>query len=226
MYSHKTITNDLIDLPVGKVVCVGRNYIDHIQELNNPIPQQALLFIKPQTSLCDINQPIDIPMNSGECHNELELAVLIGKPITKASVDECLSSIWGIGLGLDLTLRQVQDELKAKGLPWERAKAFDGACPVSGFVPLESFTNLQDIEFALAINNQNRQTGHSKMMIWGILSLLQEICQIFTLMPGDIVMTGTPKGVGPLEAGDRLAIRLGPPEYPIFELETQVNQPD
>ena len=134
MYQHQFIDGRKIDLPLGKVVCVGRNYLEHIQELNNEVPNEPLLFIKPNTALCNLAEPIVIPKGVGSCHNELEIAILIGQRLNHCNEKQAKQSIIGVGLGLDLTLRDVQDRLKAKGQPWERAKSFDASCPISVFV--------------------------------------------------------------------------------------------
>ncbi|MDO6694683.1 fumarylacetoacetate hydrolase family protein [Aliiglaciecola sp. 3_MG-2023] len=208
-YSHKTINGQPIQLPVGKVVCVGRNYVDHVEELANEIPDNPLLFMKPSTSLCDVNNPISLPPETlGNCHNELEVAILMQSPLKNASQADCLNAIYGVGLALDLTLRDLQSKLKSKGLPWERAKAFDGACPMSGFVEVGELADLQSLDFSLHINQQLRQHGNTSLMIWNLASLLSQISEVFTLLPGDIVLTGTPKGVGPLHPGDQLCLSL------------------
>ncbi|MDC0602848.1 fumarylacetoacetate hydrolase family protein [Aliiglaciecola sp.] len=207
-YAHVNADGLPISLPVGKVVCVGRNYVDHIQELNNDVPDEPLLFIKPATSLCDMHQSIHIPLDKGGCHNEVEVSVLIKDRLSTASVEKTQDAVWGVGIGLDLTLRQLQDNLKQRGLPWERAKAFDNSCPMSPFVPLSQFDDLTSLAFSLTVNGEKRQNGNTSCMIWNIASLLSEISQVFTLMPGDIVMTGTPKGVGPLNVGDELILTL------------------
>jgi 2-keto-4-pentenoate hydratase/2-oxohepta-3-ene-1,7-dioic acid hydratase in catechol pathway len=207
-----------IALPAGKVVCVGRNYLMHIQELNNAVPDKPLLFIKPSTSLATLSEPIEIPHELGPCHNEIELAVLIGEPLTKASEEQVSDAIWGYGLALDLTLRDVQDELKRQGHPWERAKAFDGSCPISPFVLKSEIVDQQHICFSLKVNGQARQQGNSQDMLVNINALLSEISQSFTLLPGDVVLTGTPKGVGPLFTGDRLDIELND----LFIITTEV----
>ncbi|WP_088330777.1 fumarylacetoacetate hydrolase family protein [Lacimicrobium sp. SS2-24] len=193
----------------GKVVCVGRNYLDHIQELNNDVPEQPLLFMKPSTALQPFANEIQIPQSQGECHNELEVAVLIKAPLSHASVEDVQSAVWGYGLALDLTLRDVQTQLKTKGHPWERAKAFDGSCPLSGFVPAHGVENYKALKFSLNVNGAERQSGDTAMMIHDIDSLISEISAVFTLLPGDVVLTGTPKGVGPLVAGDRVEASLG-----------------
>ncbi|MBJ2137364.1 fumarylacetoacetate hydrolase family protein [Paraglaciecola chathamensis] len=208
MYQHHYDDGRLIGLPVGKVVCVGRNYLEHIQELNNEVPEQPLLFIKPNTALCDVQQPIAIPKGKGSCHNELEIAILIGKQLTDCDDDTAKRGIHGVGLGLDLTLREVQDALKAKGQPWERAKGFDASCPISPFVPIDKVAIERNIEFSLSVNNKVRQQGNSANMMHNISSLIVDISKNFTLLPGDIVLTGTPKGVGPLQDGDELSLVL------------------
>lgn len=208
MYQHKTVEGSLIELPVTRAVCIGRNYLDHIAELNNTVPDEALLFMKPAPALCDMSQPLAIPANAKECHNELELAVLLSKPLKNASEEEAAGAIEGFGLALDLTLRDVQSSLKQKGYPWERAKAFDGSCPLSGFVSASLFADLSDIHFSLKINGEVRQQGHTAKMIRPLLALIAEISAVFTLQPGDVILTGTPKGVGPLQSGDTIEATL------------------
>ena len=221
MYQHTTLAGERIDLPVGKVVCVGRNYLDHIEELNNEIPAEPLLFMKPATALCEISKPLVIPADRGECHNELEVALLIAQPLRDCSNEQtAANALYGVGLALDLTLRDVQQKLKDKGQPWERAKAFDGACPVSSFMPLDASIDLGDLDFSLTINGEVRQQGNTKMMMRDALSLLCAISQVFTLQPGDIVLTGTPKGVGPLHPGDSLQFKMAP----WFDIHTQVGE--
>ncbi len=205
-YTHKSIDGTELDLPVGKVVCVGRNYLDHINELNNSVPTQPLLFIKPNTALTCLQQPISIPSHLGECHNELEIAVLINSTLTNCTESQAESAIWGLGLGLDLTLRELQHAAKKQGHPWERAKAFDGSCPMSGFIDFSTFDNLTDLGFSLQVNNSLRQQGNSRDMLIAISSLLVDISNTFTLLPGDIVLTGTPKGVAALAPGDQLTV--------------------
>ena len=123
-------------LPLGKIVCVGRNFADHAKELNNPVPQEPVLFIKPSAALADLGAPVEIPAAWGSCHFEAEMTVLIGQPLTRCSEQQAADAIAGVGIALDLTLRDLQAELKQQSLPWEKAKAFDGACPLSDFVRL------------------------------------------------------------------------------------------
>ena len=216
-YNHHWISGDKIKLPEGKVVCVGRNYAEHIYELNNPLPDDPVLFIKPSTSLCNIEAPIELPKGQGEVHHELEIALLMGETLSKASESEAIEAIKAIGLSLDLTLRDVQSKQKAKGLPWEIAKAFDNSCPVSGFVAKEHFSDLVDMEFSLSVNGTLRQQASSASMLTSISGLLSFISRHFTLLPGDIVLTGTPAGVGPLAAGDQLTVTMENK----FTIETQ-----
>lgn len=214
-YEHQYLDGRAIDLPVGKVVCVGRNYAAHARELNNPVPETPILFLKPRTAIVPMAPAFAIPAGRGECHHETEIALLIGQPLTNASEAEALDAIVGIGLGLDLTLRDVQNELKAKGHPWEVAKAFDGACPLSPFQAPAAFPDLADIRFSLLVNGVERQAGHSADMITPMLKLLSYISTIFTLEPGDVVLTGTPAGVAALKSGDELELKLGAMWLPV-----------
>lgn len=225
IYSHQSVAGEALNFPLGKVVCVGRNYADHIAELNNTVPDEPLLFIKPNTALATMNAPLNIPSYS-ECHNELELALLMQKPLVAGNTysdKALLEAIWGVGLGLDLTLREKQSELKAKGYPWERAKAFDASCPLSAFVPLSEVEDLQALSFTLTVNNETRQQGHSSHMMHSCLSLVREILSCFSLLPGDVVLTGTPKGVGPLYSQDALSVKLWQGQSELLHIETQVN---
>lgn len=194
--------------PVGKIICVGRNYAEHAKELNNPIPSQPILFFKPESAVVDMNQPLVIPQQQGSVHHELEIALLIGEEISAASSDQACQAIAAVGLGLDLTLREVQAQLKEKGHPWERAKAFDGSCPLSPFVSIDKIADLKNIPLQLVRNGKIQQQGNSGEMLFPIVDLVAHISQFFTLKAGDIVLTGTPAGVGPLHSGDTLQATL------------------
>ncbi|NMP33475.1 fumarylacetoacetate hydrolase family protein [Thalassotalea sp. M1531] len=208
MYQHIDINGHAIELPVGKVVCVGQNYHDHIKEMNSIVNGEAVLFMKPNTAICSLLSPVVIPSGQGECHNEAEIAVLINKPLKAASPQQAIAAIWGVGIGLDLTLRDVQRAMKELGRPWEVAKSFDLSAPVSPFIPLNKVSDLSKIEFSLTVNDVLRQQGQSALMIRSIAELVSIISKHFTLLPGDIVFTGTPKGVAPLFAGDKLSLTL------------------
>jgi len=201
----------------NKVVCVGRNYAEHAAELDNPIPDAPLLFIKPATALVPFEEPIAVSRHSSSLHFELELAILLGQPLKNAGKASALQAIDGIGLALDLTLRDVQQQLKSQGHPWELAKAFDGSCPISPFIPADGL-NLTNLEFTLERNGTLQQHGNTKHMLSPILDVLVYASQHFTLSPGDIVLTGTPAGVGPLHAGDTLTARLLP-EHIVVETQ-------
>ncbi len=204
-YQHRFADGSLVNLPMGKVVCVGRNYAEHAKELNNPIPTEPLLFIKPATAVVDMAETLVLPTGRGAVHYETEIAILIGETLSGAVSDtEAEAAIAGVGLALDLTLRELQDELKAKSHPWERAKAFDGACPLSSFVPRAQAGDLAALPLRLKVNGELRQDGTSADMLTPILTLLRHIAPVFSLLPGDVVITGTPKGVGQLQAGDEL----------------------
>ncbi|MCK0537061.1 fumarylacetoacetate hydrolase family protein [Alcanivorax quisquiliarum] len=209
MYEHKWIDGSAVELPVGKVVCVGRNYAEHARELGNDVPAEPLLFIKPATALRDLNAPVMLPVGRGEVHHEVEIVVLIGTPLTDATPQAAQAAIAGYAVGLDLTLRELQSRLKERGEPWEKAKSFDGAAPVSGFVDARGVSTRQNLAVSLEVNNQVRQHGHSGQMLFPIFPLVAEISRHFTLLPGDVVYTGTPAGVAPLVSGDQLVAKLG-----------------
>lgn len=208
-YQHLAVDGSLIDLPVGKVVCVGRNYAAHARELGNAVPETPMLFLKPATALVPLAPDFAIPTGRGECHHETEITLLIGATLSgEVSEDEARAAIAGIGVGLDLTLRDVQNVLKQKGHPWEVAKAFDGAAPMGPFLAPAGFPDLDAVRVSLRVNGEVRQDGTSADMITGILPLLRFIATTFTLQPGDIVMTGTPEGVAALRPGDALVLGL------------------
>lgn len=208
-YKHQYSDGTPIHFPLGKVVCVGRNYAEHAAELNNPVPSEPLLFIKPGSSVVALEGGFAIPEGRGEVHYEAEIAVLIGKPLSRRpEADEVEDAISGYAPALDLTLRDVQARLKEKGLPWELAKAFDGACVLSPFVPREAVSDPADIGIRLSINDELRQDGNSHDMLNAIIPLIQHISGHFSLQPGDVVLTGTPKGVGRLSPGDRVQLEL------------------
>ena len=206
-YQHQFLEGQA-HLPVGKVVCIGRNYAEHAKELNNPVPDEPLLFIKPSTAITSLSQPIVLPQGRGGLHYETELAILMGERLTNASETDAIKAVAGVGLALDLTLRDLQSSLKAKGLPWEKAKAFDGSCSLSAFVAPAGL-DLTQLQLTLRINDQIRQQGDTAQMLLPVTALLAYISEWFTLLPGDVVLTGTPAGVGQLHAGDRLQVQLG-----------------
>lgn len=207
MYQHHNWQGDPLDLSVNKVVCVGCNYGRHIEEMGSVTPTEPMLFIKPETALCDLRQPLVIPSGFGVVHHEVELAVLIGSPLYHASEQQVGMAIAGYGVALDLTLRDIQAQMKKAGHPWEIAKGFDNACPISGFVSKDALqADPQAISLSLTVNGKLRQQGNTKDMIYAIEPLIAYMSRFFTLRAGDIVLTGTPEGVGPLAGGDELEV--------------------
>lgn len=222
-YQHQDWQGKPIDLPAGKVLCIGQNYLDHIQEMNSKTAPDALFFIKPASALCPLAAEFAIPTQHGAVHNETEIAVLIHKPLSKVTEAEVADAVWGYGLALDLTLRDVQAQLKQLGRPWEIAKGFDGACPLAGFVPAATIAAPQQLTFSLVVNGEPRQQGDARLMIRGIYRMISEMSQWFSLAPGDVVLTGTPAGVGPLFGGDKLQLTLQSGADLLLDVQTSVS---
>ncbi len=216
-YQHSLVDGSALALPVGKIVCIGRNYVDHAKELNNEVPKEPLLFMKPSSAIVSMEEPVKVPQGRGEVHFETELAILIGERLTNVDEQAAQHGIAGVGLALDLTLRDLQSELKSKVHPWERAKAFDGSCPLSPFLTPASVGDLADVQIRLTVDGEVRQEGNSAQMITPILKLISHISQWFTLEPGDVVLTGTPAGVGELKSGDNLCVEI----TDLLRIETQ-----
>src|SRR5690554_2646573 len=187
-----------------KIICVGRNYTEHINELGNQKPAEPVLFLKPETAVLLKKQPFFIPEFSTDVHYEVELLVRINK-IGKYIDSKFAHKYYDeIGLGIDFTARDLQARLKERGLPWEIAKSFDGAAVIGNFIDKQEFENLEDIQFRLERNGEVVQHGNSKQMIWNIDALIAYISQYFTLKIGDVIFTGTPAGVGRVAPDDRL----------------------
>ena len=193
----------------SKIVCVGRSYADHAKELGNAVPDRPVLFMKPPSSLLALEEGISWNSAWGNCHYECELTLRIDRTL-KAETDplKALEAVGAVTLGLDLTLRDVQDDLKKKGQPWERAKAFDGSCVLADWVNVAEVKDWKDVHYTLHINEELRQKGDTALLIFDVGTLLADISQVFTLEPGDVVMTGTPAGVAALAKGDQLKMTL------------------
>lgn len=187
-----------------KIICVGRNYGDHIKELENTAPTEPVLFLKPDTAVLLKKQPFFIPEFSNDVHHEVELLVKINKIGKHIDQKFAFKYYDEIGLGIDFTARDLQTELKSKGLPWEKAKAFDGAAVVGKFIDKNELGNLDNINFRLEVNGDVVQKGNSNQMIWKIDALIAYISQYFTLKIGDIIFTGTPAGVARVNPEDTL----------------------
>jgi len=188
--------------PIGKIVCLARNYAEHARELGNETPAAPVLFMKPASSVIGDGETVRIPAYSQECHYEVELAVLIGRECRAVSAETAMEYVAGYGTAIDMTLRDVQNVLKAKGLPWEIAKGFDTACPLSDFVPASAVADPHDLRLRLSVNGEKRQDGTSSAMIHRVPQIIAHVSAIFTLEPGDVILTGTPAGVGPVVPGD------------------------
>ena len=187
-----------------KILCIGRNYEAHARELKNPLPPEPVVFIKPDTALLRNNQPFFIPDFANDFHHEVELLVRInrlGKNIAPQFAHRYYEEI---GLGIDFTARDLQDELRSKGQPWEKCKAFDGSAVISEFVSKEKYADVQNINFRLDINDETRQKGNTADMLFSIDQIIAHVSQYFTLKIGDIIFTGTPAGVGSVHINDRL----------------------
>ena len=194
----------------SKIICVGRSYADHAKELGNAIPDRPVLFMKPPSSLVPLEAGIEWNSAWGNCHYECELTLRIDRPLkNETDPQKALQAVGAVTLGLDLTLRELQDELKKKGQPWERSKAFDGSCMLADWVDVDQVvTHWDDLHYRLEINDELRQKGDSAFLIFDIGTLLVDINQVFGLEVGDVVMTGTPAGVSALASGDQLTMTL------------------
>ena len=187
-----------------KIICIGRNYIDHIKELSNQKPMNPVVFLKPDSAVIAKNQNFIIPSFSNEIHHEVELVIKINK--VGKHIDKFFSHKYydEIGLGIDFTARDIQNNLKEKGHPWEKSKAFDNSCMVGNFLKKEKLEDISKIEFSLKKNNEIVQSGCSNDMLWKIDELISYVSQYFTLKIGDLIFTGTPSGVSKVESGDIL----------------------
>jgi 2-keto-4-pentenoate hydratase/2-oxohepta-3-ene-1,7-dioic acid hydratase in catechol pathway len=191
-------------LTTMKIFCIGRNYVDHALELNNPVPKSPLIFMKPATALLTDGKPFYHPDFSDNIHHEIELVLKIrknGKNIVPGFGGDYYEEI---GLGIDFTARDLQDKLKEKGQPWELAKAFDQSAVLGSFKPRSQWADLSDIDFSLRKNGEIVQRGSSKDLIFSFDILIEYISRYFTLQTGDLIYTGTPAGVGPVKVGDNL----------------------
>lgn len=190
---------------VRRIFCIGRNYAEHIQELGHAPEGDCVVFMKPASCVVPEGLPIPLPRGRGAVHHEAELVVMLTGGGSDIAVEEALRQVSAITLGLDLTLRELQSELKNRGAPWELAKAFDGAAPLGDWKPYLD-QDLQAIEFSCTVNGELRQRGHTRDMLYPVARQIHILSRTWALEPGDIVYTGTPKGVGPLKPGDRIEL--------------------
>lgn len=202
-----------------KILCIGRNYAAHIQELKNEVPTEPVFFLKPDTALLRNNEAFYIPDFSKDVHHEVEVVLKIskrGKHIPEKFATDYFNEI---GIGIDFTARDLQSKLKEKGLPWEKAKAFDGSAPVSNFVSKTEFTDLNNLDFSLKVNGIQTQKGNTSLMLHNFSKIIAELSKYFTLNHGDLIFTGTPEGVAAVKAGDRLQAFIGDKKMLDFEVK-------
>jgi 2-keto-4-pentenoate hydratase/2-oxohepta-3-ene-1,7-dioic acid hydratase in catechol pathway len=187
-----------------RIFCIGRNYAEHIEELKNERPSEPVIFTKPDTALIRPGEAFYHPDFSEDIHHEVEIVLKISKMGKNIEARFAPKYYQELGVGIDFTARDVQSRLKAKGLPWDLAKGFDGSGPVSGFVPKSEFPDLKNLNFGLRVNGEERQRGNTSMMLWNFDEQIAFLSRYFTLRPGDLLFTGTPAGVGPVRVGDKL----------------------
>ena len=202
-----------------KIICIGRNYAEHAKEMNAPVPTEPVIFLKPETALLQKNLPFYYPEFSKDIHHEVELVLKISKmgrhiepQFAKRYYDE-------IGIGIDFTARDIQAKCKEKGLPWEKAKAFDHSAPVGKFLSVTKFPLMDDIRFHLDVNGKTVQQGTTEDLLFSFDNLISYVSKFFTLKKGDLIFTGTPEGVGPVKIGDRLEAYIGEEKLLDFEVK-------
>jgi 5-carboxymethyl-2-hydroxymuconate isomerase len=196
-------------LAVGKIIAAGQNYADHTKEMGATPAKAPILFLKPSTAIVHEGDPIVFPRAGNLLHHEVELGIVVARDGRQIPAADAAEHMLGYVLALDLTLRDVQADAKEKGHPWSVAKGFDGACPISAVVPLADPAILTNMEIGLSVDGEVRQRGSTGDMIWGPAELLSFASGIFTMERGDVLLTGTPAGVGPLERGNVVEAWLG-----------------
>jgi acylpyruvate hydrolase len=192
-----------------KIICIGMNYQKHVKELGNVIPEKPVFFMKPDSALVIRNRPFFYPDFSNDVHHEIEVVLKIGKVGRSIAKEYASRYISAIGLGVDFTARDLQSEYRKKGLPWEIAKGFDYSAPVSKFLSVSEFPDLNNIEFHLDLNGKTVQAGNTNDLIFPFEDIISYVSRFVTLKTGDYIFTGTPEGVGPVKIGDRLEAYLG-----------------
>lgn len=202
-----------------KIICVGRNYAAHAKELNNAVEEEPVIFLKPDTALLNNNQDFYLPDFSNDIHYETEVVVKINKP--GKHIDEKFAHRYydSVSVGVDFTARDLQAMLKAKGLPWERAKAFDGSAAIGAFLPLADVGNIADLNFSMSLNGQKVQSANTAEMVFSVDKVIAFVSRFITLKTGDLIYTGTPQGVGKVSVGDHLIGYLGETELFNFKVK-------
>lgn len=196
-----------------KIICIGRNYVEHAKELNNPLPKKPIFFLKPESALLQKKQPFFYPDFSNDIHFETEIVLRICKVGKHIQPEFAQNYFNQIGIGFDLTARDLQKECKAKGLPWEIAKGFDQSAPLGLFKPKSAFNDINNLNFSLKVNGEIRQQGNTIDLIFPFDQLIAYLSQFMTLKIGDLIFTGTPEGVGPVKIGDHLEAFIEDEKY-------------
>ena len=191
--------------PVGRIYCVGRNYADHAREMgHDPDREAPFFFMKPANAIVQNKASLSYPVGTKELHHEIELVIAIGKGGKNIAVDKALGHVWGYGVGLDMTRRDIQGEAKKQGRPWEMGKSFDESAPVTALRPASEIGHPAKGVITLKVNGQVKQSGDLAMQIWNVPEQISYLSHLITLQPGDLIFTGTPAGVGPIKPGDKL----------------------
>lgn len=202
-----------------KILAIGRNYTEHIAELNNERPEEPVIFTKPDTAVLKNNEPFYYPDFSKDVHHEVELVLRISK-VGKNIQEKFAHKYYDqIGIGIDFTARDLQQKAKEKGLPWAISKGFNGSAPISSFYPISKFKDLNDLNFHLTVNDEVRQKGNTKLMLFSFDYIISYLSRFFTLKKGDLIFTGTPKGVSPVDIGDTLAAYIEHEKLLEFEVK-------
>jgi len=202
-----------------KIICIGRNYVDHAKELGNEIPKEPVFFMKPDTALLPKKHPFVYPSFSKDIHHEVEMVIKInrlGKHIEERFAHKYFNEI---AVGVDFTARDVQQECKSKGLPWEKAKAFDGSAPLSPFVNINNFENINNLNFSIQINGEEKQKGNTKAMLFNFHQIIAYVSQFVTLKMGDLIFTGTPAGVSAVQINDKVVCFIETKEMLSFNVK-------
>jgi 2-keto-4-pentenoate hydratase/2-oxohepta-3-ene-1,7-dioic acid hydratase in catechol pathway len=202
-----------------KIICIGRNYAEHAKEMKSEVPTEPVFFMKPDTALLKDNEPFYFPDFTNDLHHEIEVVLKIskvGKHIAEAFAHKYYEEL---SVGIDFTARDLQAQCKAKGLPWEKAKSFDGSAPIGKFVKKSELGDLQNLQFDLSINNELRQKGNTNDLLFSFDKVIAYVSQFVTLKVGDLIFTGTPEGVGPVAIGDKLKGTLNSVELFCFEVK-------
>lgn len=202
-----------------KIICIGRNYAEHAKEMNAAVPTEPVFFLKPDTALIKDDQPFYYPDFSKEIHHEAELVLKISKAGKNIAPEFAHKYYDEIGIGIDFTARDIQAKCKEKGLPWEKAKAFDGSAPIGKFINKNELSDMNNISFHLTVNGNTVQKGNTKDLLFSFDAVIAYVSKFFTLKTGDLIYTGTPEGVGPVKIGDKLEAFIGERSLLAFEIK-------